>query len=232
MSEIFDAFFKEVNDSERQKLIDKQNCFLILKGNDLCLRYNMGYNSSANITVPLKLELYSLLKSLCHVLTTRKVFDVLGDREKLNAACRGLADEQLKNQVVYKLCTLIQYGECESLSLKPVILEAMKMAADLYETELHDVTQFFKSRVSDEDWCNLFVIVLGKASPRKGHVALQYFEHLVGDIDIGAKSTNPRKRNRKLCYVRNFVTFSVINYAFGDVLTHFRWKTSTTLTLL
>lgn len=47
MSDVFDSFFKEVNDSERQKLIDKQNCFLILKGNDLCLRYNLGIQKIA-----------------------------------------------------------------------------------------------------------------------------------------------------------------------------------------
>lgn len=91
----------------------------------------------------------------------------------------------------------------EALAL---VKEGMTFATQLYEQALHDATQILRQHVSDEAWCQMLVIVTGPASPRNGHVAMQYFEHLVGKHDV---TPNERKTKRRLYYAENLTSIGL-----------------------
>ena len=74
-------------------------------------------------------------------------------------------------------------------SVKPQILQNVKLAAKFRIDHFHRQIAVWKQQMSAEDWGRLHVVVSGAAMPRKNNLAVQYFSKLLGVKGEGAKIT-------------------------------------------
>ena len=213
-----DVFFRSTYNQAREHTLRDAGPIIIARGEDLTLLYGgkeipgtpppPGYRvltsiSHITLTLFLLLEPYGeghvspnrleKLQQLSHLAKSAKV-----------AVAEYLADDlQLaENQktLIDKSCSLIEtivgekkWGDDDLTafleSVKPQVLENVKLAAKFQIDHFHNQMMTWKKTMPKRDWDRLRVIVSGAAMPRKNNLAVQYFSKLFGVRGEGNKIT-------------------------------------------
>lgn len=188
--------FKKNMNQEKDNFLQHSECIIVLHSECLWL-FKKGCFSMESKIFPNNNgdSEYHIIKTLCHKITDSVCF----------VHCPIILNQDiLAKNVSFETCEFL--SKCAKMLVKDdvdkheallLVKEGMKIAAHVYERALHNATQLLRKNVTDEEWCQMLVIVMGPASPRNGHVAMQYFENLVGKHDVVKEE---RKVNRRLYY--------------------------------
>jgi hypothetical protein len=76
-----------------------------------------------------------------------------------------------------------------SRRMAPLVLANASDAARLQIDAYRDQMAVWRRRLSDAEWGRLQVVVIGSAMPRRGHIAVQFFAHLLGEPGEGPRIT-------------------------------------------
>jgi hypothetical protein len=188
---------------------------VLLEGNDLVLVYGL-YRCTAHIPADAygTLKNISHIPLAVHVLLDGRVGEAMDDRRLYDlkqyralvaiAAStlgdQGLAVEQLKrakaitDESLALLARAIETRQVPGQQLdeyrhrmRPLLEANAAEAARAQIDSLHRQMKVWKSRLTDAEWGQLRVIVMGTQLPRQGNLAVQYFARLLGEAGEGKR---------------------------------------------
>jgi hypothetical protein len=188
---------------------------VLLEGDDLVLVYGL-YRTTAHITPDvyhtlksishIPLALHALLDGRAGgALDERRIYDLKQYRILIDAAVSGLGDrglsaEQLKQAKVITgeslafIARIIEARQVEGKDLdayrrrmRPLIDASVAEAARAQIDALHRQMKAWKGRLTEAEWRQLHVIVMGKQLPRPRNMAVQYFARLLGEAGEGER---------------------------------------------
>lgn len=205
--------FLKVNEKARRKIINELPVILLFNNDTLSL---IQYGKTIK-SLELNLETYHIIKSICHYICFNSL-------ELAHCSFDEVIKYITDNKSIFKFEEINYwhglYDMCTSRKINQDILSiAMKHCAIMFQTELHNAVQKYKSEINNPDlWNQLLVIVTGPPSPRVGHSAMQYFGNLTGNYDGITETEKIKKKNRKLYYVENVYVSDKILDIVGQLL--------------
>jgi hypothetical protein len=188
---------------------------VLLEGDDLVLKYGLqrvSVNATPEVYTTLKtvghipLALYALLEgSRDAALDDKRLFDLKQYRGLVVEAAKSLDGRGLSEKQAARQKTIIQESlklidaALESrqvdgkrlagclLTLRPLLEENTTDAARAEIDLLDRQMTAFKAKLTDKEWKQLTVVVMGSQPPRKDNLAVQYFARLLGETGEGKR---------------------------------------------
>ena len=211
-----DQFFRSTYNRAREQTLRDTGPIIFVQGEDLTLFYNgksvksgppqSGYRtlttvSHITLTIFLLLEPYGEGPLSETRIDGLQAFQKIAKRVQSELSKRLTEDMdfvEAQQRVIGKTLSLIKKiidekaWTAEDLddfldSVKPQILQNVKLAAKFRIDHFHRQIVVWKQRISAEDWGRLHVVVSGPAMPRKNNLAVQYFSKLLGVRGEGEK---------------------------------------------
>jgi polyhydroxyalkanoate synthesis regulator phasin len=199
----------------REEALARCGPIVVLEGNDLVLVYGL-YRCTAHVTPDLYHTLKSIshIPLAVHALLDSRVGEFLDDqslddlkqyRARVTAAAsglggHGLGTEQLKrgkiitDESLALLARVIEARREETEQLDEYrhrmrsLLEANAAEAARAQIDaLHRQMKTWKDQLTDAEWAQLRVMVMGMQLPRQGNLAVQYFARLLGEAGQGRR---------------------------------------------
>jgi hypothetical protein len=190
---------------------------VLLEGDDLVLVYGL-YRSAARITPEayhtlksishIPLALHALLDGhVGEAVNDKRLYDLKQYRALVAVAARALGDRGLGEEQLARgkaitdeslgfLAKVIEARRVEDKQLdeyrhrmRPLLEAYAADAAHAQIDALHRQMKAWKDRLTDAEWEQLRVIVMGTQMPRRGNLAVQYFARLLGEVGEGKRIT-------------------------------------------
>jgi hypothetical protein len=199
----------------REEALARCGPVVLVEGDDLVLTYGL-YRSSARITPDtyrtlknishIPLALHALLDGRSgEALDDKRLYDLKQYRDLVTSAASGLGDrglsgEQLKrgkaitDESLVLLAGVIEARRVEAIQMdeyrrrmRPLLEANAADAARAQIDALQRQMKAWKGRLTDAEWAQLRVIVMGTQLPRRGNLAVQYFARLLGEPGEGGR---------------------------------------------
>jgi hypothetical protein len=199
----------------REEALARSGPIVLVEGDDLVLVYGL-YRSTAHVTPAVYHTLKSIshIPLAVHVLLDSRVGEALSDKQLYDlkhyrdlvavAASklgdRGLDDRQqtqaktITDESLAFLATVVEGRRVEGKQLdayrhrmRPMLDACSADAARAQIDALHKQMKVWKSRLTDAEWGQLQVIVMGTQLPRQGNLAVRYFARLLGESGEGKR---------------------------------------------
>jgi hypothetical protein len=199
----------------RDEALARVGPVVLVEGDELVLAYGL-YRSTARVTPEsyrtlkaighIPLAVHALLDGRGdEALDDKRLYDLKQYRDLVaraadDLASRGLSDEQLKRQkAVTDESLALLSGVIESRRapgtklddyrgrMRPLLEANAKQAAHGQIDALHRQVKAWKGRLTDAEWGQLRVVVMGTQLPRKDNLAVQYFARLLGEAGEGGR---------------------------------------------
>lgn len=130
-----------------------------------------------------------LRRLLDHVVAAESVLGTIGIPEARMARERRIVADSLAF-----MRSVLATGAVDAAALRaysramaPLVLAAADDAAALQIDGLHALVSRWRAELSAAEWARLHVLVLGPKAPRDGNLATQYFERLLGRLELGRR---------------------------------------------
>jgi hypothetical protein len=199
----------------REEALARCGPVVLVEGDDLVLSYGL-YRATAHITPEtyrtlkaishIPLALHALLDARAGAeLDDKRLYDLKRYRDLVAAAADALADRGLGAEPLKRQKAITD----ESLALLARVLEARRVpgrqlddyrrrmrplleanaaeAARAQIDALHRQMTAWKGRLTEAEWGQLRVVVMGTQLPRRDNLAVQYFARLLGEAGEGGR---------------------------------------------
>jgi hypothetical protein len=199
----------------REEALARCGPVVLVEGDDLVLVYGL-YRSTARLAPDIyrtlksmshiPLAVHALLDGRSgEALDDKRLYDLKQYRDLVAAAASGLGDrglgaESLKragaiaDESLVFLAGVIEARRVEGKALdeyrrrmRPLLEASAAEAARAQIDALHRQMKAWKGRLTDAEWGQLRVVVMGTQLPRRGNLAVQYFARLLGEAGEGGR---------------------------------------------
>jgi hypothetical protein len=207
--------FREAYARCRQRLVDRGGPVIVIEGDNLVLLHN-GKRHEAKV-VPdvyhtlkavshVPLAVYVMLLPLADLPLDRESVEALqAYRQRVAQAELSLKDRGLSEETLVRQKEIIRaaLGFLDStLDKKQVAADELcKFTRDLGSKLLANAddaaraqldglegrVRAWRATLTEDEWKNLHVVIIGSAMPRQGNLATQYFAHLLGEKGEGRR---------------------------------------------